>query len=72
MKLNNSTIKNAIDADVRMTRREAALYLNLSVGTLANWAAGNRYNLPFYRCGKKVLYLKSDLDKWLGQRRSIQ
>lgn len=48
-----------------MTRTEAAKYLGISVGTLANWASmgvGPR----FRKRGRKVDYLKRDLDAFLG------
>lgn len=71
MNKKSNSFNDEIQTNPRLTRREAAQYLNLSVGTLANWAVTGRYELPFFRCGKKALYLKSDLDHWLGQRRKF-
>jgi hypothetical protein len=48
-----------------VTRTEAAKYLGVSVGTLANWAAmgvGPR----FCKRGRKTDYRKLDLDAFLG------
>mgnify|MGYP000902574683 CR=1 FL=1 len=54
-----------------MNRRAAAEYLGLSVSTLAKRAITG--NSPLMRkLGRRVVYLKSDLDAWLDahQRRS--
>lgn len=53
-----------------MTRPEAADYLGLSPRTLANWHSSGRVKIPFYKVGrKKVIYHKSDLDKYLASVR---
>jgi excisionase family DNA binding protein len=50
------------------TKHEAAAYVRHSERTLdAAKAAGD---VPFYRCGaRKVLFKRSDLDKWLASMR---
>lgn len=52
----------------RMTRKEAAAYLGLTLGTLEIWASTGRYNLPFVKVGRRVFYRKSDLDAFIEQR----
>lgn len=45
------------------TSREAAAFLRLSPGTLANWRV-NRKHLRFYRIGTRIRYCVKDLAKW--------
>lgn len=35
-----------------------------TTGTLATWRATGRYNLPFIKVGRKVLYRSQDVEKW--------
>lgn len=58
--------------DPRLTRVEAAAYLGVFPKTLSNWATTGRYQLKFHKVGGKVVYLKSDLDKWLESRATTQ
>ena len=58
--------------DPRLTRAEAARYLGILPKTLANWASTGRYQLKFHKIGGRVIYLKSDLDKWLESRVTTQ
>lgn len=70
MVIKNKALAEELQSNPRMTRREAAEYLNLSAGTLANWAVSGLHDLPYFRCGRKVLYMKADLDNWLENRRT--
>ena len=54
----------------RMTREQAAEYLGVRPQTLAVWATTRRYALPFFRVGRKAIYLRADLDAWLAERRT--
>ncbi len=56
----------------RFTRTEAAAYLGVLPQTLAVWASRGRYNLPFVKVGRKVFYLRKDLDAWLESRTVTQ
>ncbi|ECJ2476122.1 helix-turn-helix domain-containing protein [Salmonella enterica] len=59
--------------DKRMTRQEAADYIGVCSGTLANWASTGRVQIPFYKAGlSKVLYYKSDLDAYIESTRRLQ
>lgn len=49
----------------RFTRKEAAKYLGVTVGTLSVWACTGRYNLPFFKAGRKAIYFQSDLDSFI-------
>jgi hypothetical protein len=49
-------------------RIEAAAFLRLSPGTLANWQSTQRMKIPCFKLGKRVFYRESDLTKWLEQQ----
>ena len=49
----------------RLTRKQAAKYLGVSEGTLSVWATVGRYNLPYFKAGRKVIYFQSDLDAFI-------
>ena len=70
MAVKNKALADELLSNPRMTRREAAEYLHLSVGTLANWAVTGLHDLPYFRCGRKAIYMKADLDAWLEKRRT--
>jgi len=51
-----------------LTRAEAGDYLRLAPKTLAKWAWAGQ-GPAYYRAGGRVVYEKSELDRWLnGQR----
>lgn len=52
------------------TRPEAAEYLGVRPQTLAVWASTGRYSLQYVRVGKKAMYKKSELDRWITSRTS--
>ncbi|EKO3371311.1 helix-turn-helix domain-containing protein [Vibrio fluvialis] len=54
-----------ITSPTRFNRKQAAVYLGLSEGTLAVWASTGRYQLPFVKVGRKVFYRQSDLDAFV-------
>ena len=48
------------------TSEEAANYLGVEPSTLAAWRSDGVLNQPtYYKVGKLVKYVQSDLDKWL-------
>ncbi|EPT0315195.1 helix-turn-helix domain-containing protein, partial [Escherichia coli] len=53
-------------------RKEAAEHLGVSVQTLANWACTGKVKIPFHKLGRKVLYMRSDLDAYLASTRRTQ
>lgn len=55
----------------KFNRIEAAEYLGVSPGTLTVWASLGRYRLPFVKIGRKVFYLKDDLDDFIRKRRCL-
>ena len=66
--MNNQTMKNAL------TETEAAVYVGMSRSFLAiSRMEGNRDNRtpgpPFLKVGRRVIYLRDDLDTWLAQHR---
>ena len=61
--INNPTILE------RLTRAEAAAYLGVNAQTLANWAHTGKVGIPHHKVGRKVIYMKSDLDNYLAANR---
>lgn len=53
-------------ADGRMDAKSAALYLGLSVKTLAIWRC-NGGGPPYVKAGR-IFYFRADLDAWLAAR----
>jgi len=56
-------------ADERMLRPQAALYLGVSSQFLEGDVVSNRHKIPYIKVGRKVYYLKSDLDTWIKSRK---
>lgn len=56
----------------RLTRTEAAKYLGVNSQTLANWAYTGKVKIPFHKVGRKVIYMRSDLDSYLASTRRTQ
>jgi hypothetical protein len=55
-----------------ITRGEAARLLGVMPGTLARWAATNRYQLPVIRYGKRTAgYLRADVLHFRDQHREV-
>lgn len=52
-----------------MDRKEAAKYIGIAPGTLANWDSTGRFNIPKYRIGRLIRYKIEDLDTWLEEQR---
>lgn len=57
-----------------MTEEQAAAYLGISRSTLRHGRCDGRRDgrmppPPFVRLGRKIVYLKDDLDAWLAQNR---
>ena len=52
----------------RMNRRCAAEYLGVTYATLEAWAVrgGGPY---FYKIGRRVVYVRGELDAWMAARR---
>jgi len=51
-----------------MTPAEAADYLRVSEGTLTVWRCTGRHNLPFAKIGRRVMYRREALDRWIDAR----
>ncbi|GMO27592.1 MAG: hypothetical protein Ta2B_08280 [Termitinemataceae bacterium] len=59
----NNTNENAVTttASELLTRKQAAAYLTLCITSL------ERLGIPHTQLGRRVLYRKSTLDKWIEQ-----
>ena len=47
------------------TPAEAAEFLRTTVSTLATWRTTKTTRIPYIKMARKVLYRRSDLEKWL-------
>ncbi|MGZ8945665.1 MAG: helix-turn-helix domain-containing protein [Methylococcaceae bacterium] len=54
--------------DPLLSRPEAAIYLGLSVKTLAAWASNGRHELKMHKMGSRVKYRRSVLDQFIAER----
>lgn len=57
---------NARPVKENLTRTEAAIHLGISPQTLAANVTTKRMALPFYKCGRRVMYRRSDLDAFIA------
>jgi excisionase family DNA binding protein len=56
-----------------LTRVEAAKFLGVTKDTLSVWASTKRYNLPYYKCGKRLVkYKLADLQKFIEESPQMQ
>jgi hypothetical protein len=54
--------------DPLFDEKQAADYIDVQPGTLANWRSTGRYSLAFVRVGRKIRYRKSALDFFMAAR----
>ena len=47
---------------------EAANFLGVSRNTLAMWRTTKRYDIPYIKVGRRVLYSVAELTNWLASR----
>lgn len=55
-----------------LTRPEAARYLRIKENTLAVWASTKRYDLPYVKVGRRVMYRRLDLDAFIERNLHCQ
>jgi excisionase family DNA binding protein len=53
------------DSQPHLSRAEAARYLRISTQTLAAWAYSKRVTIPYAKFGRRVVYRKIDLDRFI-------
>jgi excisionase family DNA binding protein len=54
--------------DPLLSRKEAAAYLGVTLGTLETWASSKAYHLPVTKIGTKLCkYRRSVLDKFIQE-----
>lgn len=56
---------------VTMSTKDAAEYLGIAPSTLEVWRCTGRYNLPFEKIGRKVVYRREVLDRWRAERTHV-
>ncbi len=54
--------------NIYLNTKEASRYLHIKISTLAVWRTNKTYNIPYTKCGGKILYKITDLDNWLASR----
>jgi excisionase family DNA binding protein len=61
------TIESFADAKERLLIpvKEASAWLGIPVFTLYSWAQSQR--IPHYKIGKRVLFSKDDLKRWIAE-----
>ena len=60
--------QNEVRSSELLNRSEAAQYLRLAPGTLANWQSTQREKIPCLKLGGRVFYRQADLCKWVEQQ----
>ncbi len=56
-----------------LNRGEAAAFLRLSAGTLANWQSTGRQKIPFVKLGRRIFYKRGDLKKFIeGKTQNLE
>lgn len=48
-----------------MDRKQAAEYLGVAPGTLANWQCSKFRRIPHVKIGRAVKYRLTDLERWI-------
>ena len=51
-----------------LPRKRAALILGIEPQTLAVWACNKRYNLPYVKIGRRVMYRLADIMTFIESR----
>lgn len=57
-----------MNRDPLVTPEIAAANLGVSPKTLAVWRCTGRYDLPFIKCGARVRYRASEVERFLARR----
>ncbi len=60
-------MENKKDTQDLMPPAEAATFLCTTVKSLAKWRSTGEHKVPYRKLGKKVLYSRSDLEKYLAK-----
>ena len=55
---------------VLINDKDTSELLKIGPGTLAVWRSTKRYNLPYVKIGRKVMYRLSDVHNFIDQRTS--
>lgn len=58
-KTNLELPKSIAPGEDRLTQKEAALFLSVSVATIINWKKKNK--IPYYEVGKSIFFSKREL-----------
>jgi excisionase family DNA binding protein len=50
-----------------LSTEQAGQYLNLAPSTLTTWRCTHEVALPFVRLGRRIVYRRADLDRFLAE-----
>lgn len=64
----NAVVTTYKNPDPLFPARLAAEYLGTTEDTLSSWRFRKAYNLPYVKMGERVMYKKSDLDRFIVDR----
>ena len=65
-------LENVIAFPKLVSRDEAAALLRVRPQTLAVWATTGRYNLPFVKVGRRVMYRLADIERFISDNVVMQ
>ena len=54
-----------VEGQALLSRRDAAKYLGVKPQTLAAWACSKRVLIPYTKLGRRVMYRRDDLDRFV-------
>ncbi len=69
--MNNQSIHSSGPRNL-LSPRDTAKVLGVSTGTLTVWRCVGRYNLPFVRVGRKIMYRPEDVQAFIDRRTTAQ
>ena len=68
---NKESISSEQCPNKMMSRARAASYIGVAKATLEYWACTGNQKIPYFKIGRKVVYARADLDRWLEQKRVL-
>jgi len=65
------TDATSVNFQDKLTTVKAAEYLGLKPATLNAWRSRKNNQIPYYRIGNKIYYLREDLDHYIAGQRQM-
>lgn len=54
-----------MDNEIPLVTEDLALRFHVTTDTIVNWANHSKYPLPSYRVGRRYLFNREDVEKWV-------